>query len=123
MARTDATTVKSIMQTALTDAQLTLIINQANRIVTDELADQSLSAQRMTDIETWLTAHLIAMGKERQPQSEKVGDIWLTYKNQTKEQLMSTTFGQMVLMLDTSGKLARISKGEVRIRAIKQIND
>ena len=120
MARTTNTLVKDIMETALSDAQIDAIIPMASRMVDDNLASSDLSTATLTDIETWLTAHLIAMGKERQAEEERVNDIWITYQGNFGEGLKSTTFGQMVLILDTTGSFASLIKMKASIRSIPQ---
>ena len=76
--RTDADAVTSIMETALTDPEIEAIITVANRMVTTIVGSTTLSSETLTDIEMWLTAHVIAIGKERQAKSERVNDIWIT---------------------------------------------
>jgi len=120
MARTDASSVNAIMQSALNDSEIEAVIEHANRIVTRKLGGEGLTSELLTDIETWLTAHLIATGKERQPQQEKIGDIWLVYNKNPDGFLKSTDFGQMVLFLDTSGKMGQAELKKARIKAIKQ---
>jgi len=122
MARTTATEVKKILTTALSDEDINNVIEFSNRQVTEVLSGESLTAAVLKDIETWLTAHLIAMGKERETQEERVGDVWLKFQEKRGESLRSTNFGQMVLMLDSSGKFQQATKQKTRIRAIKQIN-
>lgn len=121
--RTDLNLVKAVIDTALEDKDLLQLMNQANVIVTRKLGSQGLVSGVLKDIETWLTAHLIAIGKERQLEEEHVGDIELHYKKNPDGFLQQTTFGQTVLFLDTSGELARSGKAKVKIKAIKQIND
>ena len=121
--RTDATAVKEIMDTALEDGEVTSIIAHANRIVTTVLGGSTLTTAELKDIETWLTAHVIAIGKERQPQEEKVGDIWLKFQEKPKEFLKSTDYGQMVLFLDSTGLMQVSTKSKITFSAIKQIQD
>lgn len=123
MARTDPTTVKSIMQTGLGDPEINALINIANPIVTRVVGGEGMTDAVLKDIETYLTAHLIAIGKERQPREERVGDIWVKYQENPKGWLESTTFGQTVIFLDESGNLARRSLKKARIRAIEQIKE
>ncbi len=118
--RTTAANVKSIMETALSSSEIEPIITIANRMVTTIVGSTTLTAEVLTDIETWLTAHLMAMGKERQAESERINDIWITYQGKFGESLKSTTFGQMVLILDSTGNFARASKEKAQIRAIPQ---
>ncbi len=122
--RTTADKVNEVIQTALTDTQIEALIAHANRIVTTRLGGEGLTTAVLTDIETWLTAHLIATGKERAPVGEKIDDVWLTYlQYSTKEFLLSTSYGHTVLLLDTSGKMQQAQKQQASITAIKQIND
>ncbi len=123
MSRTSNAEVLKISDTALTTSQIDNIIEFANRSVTNTLGGEGLTIALLKDIETWLTAHLIAVGKERQPEGEKVGDIWLTYQKKINEGLRSTSYGQMVLSLDTSGKFQQSMKQKVSIRAVKQIQE
>jgi len=122
--RTTADKVKEVIQTALGDLEINALIAHANRIVTTKLGGEGLTTALLTDIETWLTAHLIAVGKERAPEGEKIGDIWLTYpKYSTKEFLRTTSYGQYVLLLDTSGKMQEATKQQASIVVIKQVPD
>lgn len=121
--RTTIDTVKVIIPTALEDDEIRDIILMANVIVTRQVGGEGLATALLKDLETWMTAHLIAIGKERQPMSEKVGDIWLTFQKNEPGFLQSTSYGQMVLFLDTSGKFQQASNKRIIIRAIKQIND
>jgi len=93
--RTNITEVKIIIPTALADSEILSLINVSNRMVTRTVGGEGLTDDLLKDIETWLTAHLISIGKERQVQSEKVGDIWLTFTKNPQGFLQSTTFGQM----------------------------
>ena len=123
MARTTATEVKKIMATGLIDADVTNVIDFANRQVTIVLGGEGMTASVLQDIETWLTAHLITMGKERQAEKEKVegiSELW--FQKKTGESLRSTTYGQTVIMLDSSGLMLQAAKQKVQIRAIKQVN-
>lgn len=120
MARTDKDTVESIMETGIDPLEIVAIIEFANRMVTTIVGGTTLTEEILTDIETWLTAHLIAMGKERQAKSERINDIWITYQGKFGESLKGTTYGQMVLMLDSTGNFARAMKLKIQINAIPQ---
>ncbi len=122
-ARTTIDTVKMIIPTALTDDEIRDIILMANVIVTRQVGGEGLTSALLKDLETWFTAHLISIGKERQPMSEKVGDIWLTFQKNEVGFLQSTTYGQMVLFMDTSGQFQASANKKIKFRAIKQIND
>lgn len=118
--RTDKDAVESIMETGVAALEIEAIITVANRMVTTIVGSSSLTEEELTDIETWLSAHIIAIGKERQALSERVNDIWITYQGKFGEGLKTTTYGQMVLMLDSTGNFARAMKMKVQIDAIPQ---
>jgi hypothetical protein len=118
--RSTVTLVKTIMSTGLEDVEIEALIEVANRMVTSVLPTSSLSEAVLTDIETWLTAHLIAIGKERQTKDERVGDVWVKYNESKGQFLLSTTYGQMVLFLDSTGSFQSSSKLRASITAIKQ---
>jgi hypothetical protein len=121
MARVTPTEVKEIMDNCeVLDSIVVSIIDTANAFVTDTFFDdQSLSATRLKDIEKWLTAHMIASSLERQTSQEKVGDGEVTYSGKWADGIKSTTYGQMVLFLDTTGKIANSGKQGASIKAIK----
>lgn len=123
MARTTATEVKEIITTSLSDAAVTAYIGIANRMVTANLSDQSLSDETLEDIECWLTAHLIATTKERFTTAEKIGDASVNYAGVFGEGLKSTNYGQMVLMLDTSGTMHTAGKRKVYFKTIESFDE
>lgn len=118
--RTTKTAVKAIIDTTLEDHEIDAFIAQSNSIVTRVTSNENLSTTLLKDLETWLTAHLMAISKERQPLEERVGDIWLVYQESPSGFLQSTTYGQMVLFLDTSGAFQKTAMKKATIRAIKQ---
>jgi hypothetical protein len=118
--RTTFTEVQIIMDTALEDAEITSLIGYANRMVNSVLGTAGLTDELLKDIETYLTGHLIATGKERQTGEEKVHDISVKYTGKYGEQLRMTSFGQQVLLLDTTGNFANLGKQTVSIKAIPQ---
>lgn len=122
MARTDIAAVKEILDTALTDSDILAHINIASRATDNKLSGKGLTEEVLTDIETFWTAHIIAMGKERQAKSEKIGDVQVQYQGEFGEGLRMTTYGQMVLMLDTTGTLANAGLKKARIWSISQNN-
>ena len=112
--RTTATAVKAIIETTQLDATITTyFIPPANRMVTQVLGT-SLSSAILTDIETWLTAHLLAISVERQATKMKIDDTEETY-GKTALGLNNTTYGQMVLALDTTGEMANMGKAKTPI--------
>jgi hypothetical protein len=120
MARTTYTLVKQVMQTGLTNDEIDEIIEFATRIITRQLDGEGLTADQLTDIETYIAAHLIAIGKERQTYTEKIGDIMLIFQKNPKGFFEQTTYGQMALFLDSSGKLQASAMKRATFRAIYQ---
>jgi hypothetical protein len=120
--RTTVAEVKVIMETGLEDPEIDALIGVANRMVTNTLANAGLATDVLKDIESYMTAHLISIGKERQAITERINDIWITYQGDFEfaETLKTTTYGQMVIMLDSSGLMGRASKQKATIRATPQ---
>ena len=110
--RTTVQLVKDILDdTELTDPQLTSYINSANVFVTDTLAGKSLSDVIMAEIERWLSAHLITATRERQAKQEAAGGASITYAGEWGLGLLSTTYGQAAVMMDSSLTLSALAKG------------
>lgn len=112
--------VKEIIETDLNNTSINAFILSANITVTAILgSDTVITTAQLKEIERWLTAHLIASSKERQAHSEKVGDANITYEGKTGKGLDSTTYGQQVMLLDTTGKIvSNIGKKRASITAI-----
>lgn len=127
MSRTTKTQVRYVLETALEDDEIDALIDHASAMVTSVLGNEGLDSDLLLRIETYLTAHLIAIGKERQPIKERVGDIELQFHKMGGSGFLSfleqTTFGQAVLFMDTRGLFQKISSKRAFITAIKQNND
>ena len=119
-ARTTIAKVKIIITTTLSDPDIQSYIDNANTFLDALTWNITLSEALLTVIETWLTAHMIAMTKERQTTKEKVGEASEDYGGKFGLNLDFTSYGQNVLMLDYSGTLLGVSKGKqaVSITAI-----
>lgn len=117
MAYTTAAEVKEILTTSLSDAAVEAYIAVATDMIAD-LTTTNLDTTRLELIERWLTAHLIAVTKERQTQEEEVGEARAKYTGKFGMNLQSTTYGQTASMLDTTGALAELGKKKIMIRAI-----
>lgn len=103
--------LKNIFPTTLGDPQLTAFIEAANLVITEELRGLGLSAERLTKIELFLAAHF-AHAADPRVQSESVGgEYQMRVQGQTGSKLEATHYGQQVLLLDTTGKLARAAEG------------
>jgi hypothetical protein len=120
MARTTPAEVKRIIDTDLTDDDVNAYISGATEIVTSILGtDTTISDELKCNIEMWLAAHLIASTREQQIQSAGAGGAKVTYQGQTGIGLNATLYGQQVLVMDTTGKMAAaLSKQKASITAI-----
>ena len=118
MARTTETEVKAIMDTDLADASVLTFINIANLMITSIVGGKGLSDDTMTEIERWLSAHLIASTIERMGGSEKIGEASIKYIGQFAKGFESTPYGQFMLALDTTGSFADLNKRKMSIKAI-----
>jgi hypothetical protein len=123
MARTTKDAVKEIINTSLGDPTIEAIIDSANILVTNVLSDSDLGATTLAEIERWLTAHMISISWERQATDEKLGEASIKYAGVFGEGLKSTTYGQMVLMMDTSGLMRNAGKRSASIKAIESFDD
>lgn len=120
--RVTASEVKEIYDTSMADATITPFIDVANDLVTEKLTGEH-NDTRLAMIEKFLTAHLITSTRDRPAIEEEIGDARVHYSDIFGENLKSTTFGQAVLMLDTSGILNSMGKRKVRIVAIESFED
>jgi hypothetical protein len=106
--RVTATQVKAIMDTELTDAQVDAYIVSAN-VMVNEIMGTTEVTDVLTELERWLSAHLIAITRERQAAKEGAEEASITYTGKYGMALQSTSYGQMVLTLDVSGAFANAS--------------
>lgn len=106
MARTNVDDVRVIISTSLTDPQVTSFITDANLIVTAKFTGVTISDDLLEAIEKWLTAHLITMATKRQLESQKVDTADMKYAGKFGLYLEHTTYGQMVIFLDSTGTMA-----------------
>lgn len=110
-ARVSVAALKEIFATTLSDAQLAAFINAATLIVTEELGSSPLSANRLTQIELYLAAHFASTADPRMQSEAVAGEYQYRTQGQTGQKLEATFYGQQVLLLDTSGTLARAAEG------------
>jgi len=97
--------------TVLTTATILPFINSANVFVTD-LLEGELEAEMLIEIEKWLAAHMATVVRERLSKEAGAGDAYIKYAGMWGEELSSTQYGQMVLMLDTSNTLRNLKEGK-----------
>ncbi len=80
----------------------------------DELSTLTIqTADRLQLIETWLTAHFYTI-RDPRVVHEKAGSVMAAYQTKVDVGLSTSHYGQMAMILDTSGVLRRLSKGKVR---------
>ena len=116
--RTTFEKVKQIYDTNLENENIEQYISIASMMVDDIAAVGTLSADRLAQIERFLTAHLIITTKERRGIEEELGEARIKYADVFGPGLQSTEFGQMVSQLDTTGTLASEGKKKVYFKAI-----
>jgi len=117
MARTTVTNVKVIIDTSIDSTDISAFISDANAIVDARLGGESIDSSILTMIEKYLAAHLISISRERQATNEQVGDVSVKYAGNFGKFLEQTSYGQQVLALDPTGKIAA-SKRKVSIKSI-----
>lgn len=117
MSRVTVDEVKEIIETSLENYEVVPFITVANLIVTDQLSSSSLSDAILKEIERWLSAHFISI---RDPRITKVvfDDVEETYQGQTGYGLQSTTYGQQVMLLDSTGTFTNLGKKKVSFTSI-----
>ena len=120
MGRVTALEVKGIIETTLTDAEVLVYVTSANTMVNSVLGEGTTDI--LKEIERWLTAHMIACTKEQQTKEEGAGGAYVKYAQVFGQNLSSTSYGQMVLTLDQSGRMASLGGKIARMIAIKNFD-
>jgi hypothetical protein len=82
-----------------------------------------LGTIRLTEIEKWMAAHFMSVTKERMTSDEKLGEAAIKYTGKYGMAWEMTSYGQVVLILDTSGTLAEASKKKMSIKAVTSFDD
>lgn len=126
MGRTSASEVKAIMDNC-TVADATVedpFIVAANALVTKVYEDDDVMTDDLKEqIECWLAAHMLAVSLHRSTKKEKLGDANVEYTGQFGKKLESTSYGQMVLTLDITGRMAELGEKRVTMYAIPQYDE
>lgn len=115
--------VRVIMTTTLTDTQIDSVILEAEAFAAACPAIESASAIIQASILKWITAHMISVitGAGGVVTAEALGDASKSYAApmQTRGNgLNATRFGQMALMLETTGCLARLGQPGVKFEVL-----
>lgn len=107
MARTDAISVQQRFDTDLSGGDLQPFIDDANALVTSELADEGLEATLLKRIETYIAAHFAAV---RDPRFTDVGgaarDATFEERGSEGPGLAGTQHGRRAIDLDPTNTLA-----------------
>lgn len=112
MARTTPLLVAGIIEVDAT-IPLTPFIAAASAMV-DSIAEESgHNADLLQQIETWLAAHFYTVRDPRATQ-ERAGSVAVSYQSAVDLGLSTSHYGQMAMVLDTSGLLRRESHGKVK---------
>lgn len=119
--RCTAAEVKEIIDTDLTEEQVSPFITAANLTITDILGTSGLSSDQLKEIERWLSAHFVAV-RDPRISAEKTADASATYQGKTAMGLDSTFYGQQAKMLDTTGVLANIGKKKASMNVLDFID-
>ena len=120
MARTTATEVKAIMDNCtVDDTVVDVFIISANAVVTKVFSGDTVIGSTMKEeIERWFTAHMLASTLCRTTTKEKIGEASVEYTGTFRDNLSSTPYGQVVLTLDLTGKMANIGKKRASIYSV-----
>ena len=114
-ARVNDAEVKEIIDTSLTT---TAFITAANLTVNNYLGGTDLDDDTLKEIERWLSAHFVAI-RDPKIRSEGMGKATQVYEvGLMGKSLEFTSWGQQVLLLDSSGKLRNAGKRASKIEAI-----
>ncbi len=119
MARATEAEVKAIIDTELTEEQVSPYLRTAAVYLDDVLANEGYGEAMLTEIETWYAAHLVAI-RDPRVKSESEGDKSTSYHGSSGMGLEHTPYGQQVLRLEHKGILATIDKGQgdAEVRAL-----
>lgn len=119
--RVTASEVTEIITTSVDDSDIGACIIAADLIVDTYLANETgMSNDLLKEIERWLAAHLLASSKEVQELSVRVGEAEHRRVGSFGKGLESTTYGQVVLSLDNSGKLKNLTKSKALFSVISE---
>jgi len=125
-ARVTAAEVKEILDnSALTDPIIEAFIAGATLLVDNVLStDTTLSDALKKEIERWLTAHMITITPvgDRIVTEAGAGGASVKFAGSYGESLHASSYGQMVLTLDSTGKFATLNAKWARIIAIQSFD-
>lgn len=109
MARVDSSEVLEIIDTTLEAGEIDVFVETASLIVDNYLADKALSDETLKEIEKYLAAHVLSV-KDQRVKTEKIDVLSFTYTGTFGEGLKNTQYGQMSILLDSSGTLGALAE-------------
>lgn len=118
--RIEVPDVEKLTGTSVGALAIDLYIAVANEIITDRLENKGLTDKQLERLELFLAAHLVIANRERQAVSESVDPASIQYSDIFGEGLKSTTYGQTVLQLDSTGTLQHLDKKTINLKAVKE---
>ena len=113
--RTDATAVKLLTGSDLSDAIVDGYIGDANAFVNAILG--TATSTILTTIEKYVSGHLLTIARERLAMKEGAGGAFIHYAGDYKMGLTATQYGQSAIDLDTTGALAALGRKAAGITA------
>ena len=110
-ARTSVGQVTELVETSIPADTITgNFIATANAIVNEQLVGKGISDDMLERIEMYLAAHLVTLSEERGGITrDRMGDSDTSYAQIYGSGLNSTRFGQIAVLMDTTGTLASIA--------------
>jgi len=112
--------------TDITDPEINVFIVSAN-ILTNKVNTEGeiTDTTQLKEIERWLSAHLVCI-RDPQAASEKAGPVGQKVQEKVDLGFNQTRYGQMALMIDTSGYLASLQKasedGGLKLASVNTID-
>jgi len=120
MVRVTAAEVKAIIETDMEDTNVDTYIGSANASIEGWFSGIAVTENMLKEIERWITAHLIAISKERQAREEGAGDAYIKYAGLFYTGLQQTSYGQMAIAIDTTGILKSLAGKNVTFFAVRE---
>ncbi|MFP4526445.1 MAG: hypothetical protein ACLFNL_08645 [Bacteroidales bacterium] len=120
MALTTPNDIKLIIDTDMEDDDISGYIDSASALIETWFSGVSASTTMLKEVERWLTAHLIAMSKERQVKEEGAGGAYVRYSGIFGTGLKTTSYGQTAIEIDSTNTLRSVSGKKLKFMAIKE---
>ena len=112
------------IESSITDARINVFITQANIMVNAAFTgDTTVGADTLKEIERNVAAHMIRALIGLQETDEKAGEVSVKYVGKWGEFLKGSSYGQMALMLDPTGKLAKYGQQQASFGVISYSTD